>query len=98
MLCKFKHEVSNGENSTLFGQKICNFHWIQIFFFKVFIFFLKLFILLLVVGSCFGCTVRLVGSLFPYQGLNPDPQQWKCGVLTIGPPGSSPKVPIFKDS
>ena len=68
------------------------------FFFKVFIFFLKLFILLLVVGSCFGCTVRLVGSLFPYQGLNPYPQQWKCGVRTIGPPGSSPKVPIFKDS
>ena len=38
----------------------------------------------------FGHAVRLAGSWFPGQGLNPDPLQWKCGILTTGPPGKSP--------
>ena len=29
----------------------------------------------------------------PDQGLNPCPQQWKCAVLTTGPPGNSPLLP-----
>ena len=32
---------------------------------------------------------RHVGSQFPDQGLNLCPLQWKCGVLTTGPPGKS---------
>ena len=27
-----------------------------------------------------------MGSLFPNQGYNLSPLQWKCGVLTTGPP------------
>ena len=34
----------------------------------------------------FCCTTQLVGSWFPNQGLNPCPQQWKCGVITTGLP------------
>ena len=30
-----------------------------------------------------------VGSEFPDQGSNPPPLQWKCRVLTTGPPGKS---------
>ena len=67
------------------------------FFFKGVHFLFKT-LLLVVVVFCFGCTVWLVGSLFPYQGLSLCPQQWECGVLTTGQPGSSPKVPIFKNS
>ena len=37
----------------------------------------------------FGCTTRLVGSLFRHQGLNPGPWQWKRQVLTTGRPGNS---------
>ena len=37
---------------------------------------------------CFGHTVRLAGSQFPDQGLNPSPWQWKHGVLVTGPPGN----------
>ena len=37
----------------------------------------------------FGLTLRLVGSQFPDQGLNPCPLHWKCGVLTTGSPGNS---------
>ena len=38
----------------------------------------------------FGCTMWLVGSYFPDQGLNPDAQQWKHWVLTTGLPENSP--------
>ena len=31
----------------------------------------------------------LAGSYFPNQGLNQGPQQWKCQVLTTGPPRNS---------
>ena len=37
----------------------------------------------------FGCTVWLVGFKLPDQGLNAGPRQWKCWVLTSGPPGNS---------
>ena len=37
----------------------------------------------------FGHAAQLVGSWFPDQGLNPHTRQWKCGVLTTGPPGNS---------
>ena len=40
----------------------------------------------------FGHAARLVGSQFPDQGLNPGPRQWKCRVLTTGPPGNSPQI------
>ena len=36
----------------------------------------------------FGLTRRHVGSSFPDDGCAP--LNWKCGVLTIGPPGKSP--------
>ena len=35
------------------------------------------------------------GSLFPEQGLNPCPQQWKRRVLITGSPGKSPEL-LFK--
>ena len=38
----------------------------------------------------FGRTTQHVGSWFPDQGSNPCPVQWKCRVLTTGPPGKSP--------
>ena len=34
-------------------------------------------------GGC--CAAWLIGSYFPGQGSNPDPLQWKWGVLTTGP-------------
>ena len=34
----------------------------------------------------FSCTTQLVGSWFPTQGLNPCPQQYKCGVIITGLP------------
>ena len=37
----------------------------------------------------------LLGSQFPEQGLNPHPQQWKCGVLTTGLGGNSLRA-VFK--
>ena len=37
----------------------------------------------------FGHTAQHAGSEFPNQRLNPCPLQWKCGVLTTGPPGKS---------
>ena len=64
---------------VLFWLCVCG-KWLRrprsfsIFFF----FFLKI----------FGLTVQHAGSLFPDQGLNLRPLQWKCGVLTIGLPGS----------
>ena len=33
-----------------------------------------------------------VGSLFPNQGLNPHPLQWKCELLATGSPGKSPFI------
>ena len=30
------------------------------------------------------------------QGSNPHPVQWKCGVLTTGPPGKSPQGILFE--
>ena len=39
---------------------------------------------------CFSYTSQHVGSYFPDQGLNPCPLQWKCKVLTTGPPGKFP--------
>ena len=36
-----------------------------------------------------GCAGRLAGSVFPNQGSNPCPLQWKRKVLTSGPPGNS---------
>ena len=41
--------------------------------------------------------MRYAGSQFPHQGWNPSPLQWKCGVLTSGPPGKSPKTLSFKE-
>lgn len=35
-------------------------------------------------------TLLHAGSQFPNQGLNLDPLQWKCGVLSPGPPGKVP--------
>ena len=40
----------------------------------------------------FGHTMWHAGSLFLYWGLNPCHLQWKCEVLTTGPPGKSHKV------
>ena len=38
----------------------------------------------------FGCAVPRVGcQQFPKQGMNPHPLQWKCRVLTTGPPRNS---------
>ena len=37
---------------------------------------------------CIFLAARHVGPLFPDQGSNPCPLQWKCGVLTTGPPGT----------
>ena len=37
----------------------------------------------------FCCTLCHTGSLFPDQGSNPCPLQWKFRVLTTGPPGKS---------
>lgn len=31
----------------------------------------------------------------PTQGSNPLPLQWKCGILTTGPPGKSPYLSSF---
>ena len=33
-------------------------------------------------------TAQLAGSYFPDQGSNPCLLQWKCRVLTTGPPGN----------
>ena len=41
-----------------------------------------------------GHATWLTGSRFPNQGLNPGAQQWKCGILTTGPPGNTP-LPFF---
>ena len=39
---------------------------------------------------CFYFFAALLGMWnFPDQGPNPCPLQWKCGVLTTGPPGKS---------
>ena len=38
----------------------------------------------------FGHTVQHMGSYFPNQASNPCPLQWKCSVLTTGPPRKSP--------
>ena len=35
-------------------------------------------------------TLQADALLLPGQGLNLCPLQWKCGVLTVGPPGKSP--------
>ena len=40
--------------------------------------------------SLFGHTMQHVESLFPNQGLNARPLQWKRRVLTTGQPGNSP--------
>ena len=37
----------------------------------------------------FGHTMQNAGSLFPNQGSHPCPLQWRCRVLTTGPPGKS---------
>ena len=37
-----------------------------------------------------GHATWLTGSQFPNQELNPGAQQWKCGILTTGPPGNTP--------
>ena len=36
-----------------------------------------------------------VGSQFPVQGSNLSPPHWQSRVLTTGPPGDSPKNPLF---
>ena len=38
-----------------------------------------------------------VGSWFPDQGSDRSPLQWKCGVLTTGPPGTSYLAFFFKN-
>ena len=43
----------------------------------------------------FGHAPRHVGSLFPDQGLNLCPLQWKRRVLTTGPPGKSLATPLL---
>ena len=67
------------------------------FFLKVFIFFLKLYFII-IRSILFWLHCVACGIFVRYQGLSLCPQQWECGVLTTGPPGSSPKVPIFKTS
>ena len=47
--------------------------------------------------SFFGCTMRRVGSSFPYQGLNLCPLHWERRVLTTGRPGISPRLLFFKN-
>ena len=37
-------------------------------------------------------TIQLAESLFPNQGLNLGPLQWKLRVLTTRPPGNSPEI------
>ena len=37
----------------------------------------------------FGHATGLVGILVPRPGIEPGPQQWKCWLLTTGPPGNS---------
>ena len=37
----------------------------------------------------FYCAAQLAGSYFLDQGLNLGPQQWKCRILTTGPPRNS---------
>ena len=37
-----------------------------------------------------GHATWLIGFQFPNQELNPGAQQWKCGILTTGPPGNTP--------
>ena len=37
----------------------------------------------------FGCATQHAAFLFPNQGLNLWPLQWKCDILTTGPPGKS---------
>ena len=44
----------------------------------------------------FCCTMQHMGSLFPDQGSNPRPLQWKHIVLTTGPPGEVPQsIPLM---
>ena len=42
-----------------------------------------------------GCAMGHAGSSFPNQGWNPCPLQWKCGILTTGPPGKSLNHPLI---
>lgn len=75
--------------------------------FKICCSFSKLFVLLLKILNLFlqitlaqfhillfifGTTVRLVGSLFPDQGLNLGSWQWEYGILTTVPRGNSPHI------
>ena len=53
-------------------------------------------LLLLVYFLSFGGTLKLVGSYFPNQELDPGPLHWKCGVLTTGPPGKFLKGCCFR--
>ena len=61
-------------------QKHCR-TLLSFFLFSFFPFFL----------SIFGHARRLERSQFPDQGWNPCLLQWKCGVLTTGPPGNPPQ-------
>ena len=43
----------------------------------------------------FGHTTQPVGSQLPDQGSNPSSKQWKCRVLTTGPPGKAQSLVFF---
>ena len=49
----------------------------------------KYYTLFICLFKIFGHTAWHVESQFPDQGSNPHPLQWKCEVLTTGPPGKS---------
>ena len=55
-------------------------------------------VLTTLLSYCFsfvGCTMWLLGSQFPHQGLNPGPWQGNREVLTNGPPGNSQLLLFF---
>ena len=60
---------------------------LNIFIYSHLLFYL--FILLYFIFLFLGCSLQLVRFQFPDQGSNLGPLQWKCRVLTAGPPGDS---------
>ena len=58
-------------------------------------FLLKYIYYIFIISLGEGHAVCYVGSYFPDQGSNPCLLQWKCEILTIGPPGKSEILHIF---
>ena len=54
-----------------------------------FVFFLLLLFVFIYLCVFMATLVQQMGSLLPDQGSNPHSVQWKCRVLTTGPPGKS---------